>query len=212
MVRRENLDCSFCASSSAALRDLSSWSASSNLIFRTASWPSLAERASVRSSTCDRSSLSVRSVWECSVFHLSARSLAWFNSVRIENNQSKDRREKCWPCCPHLSFFSPSCKSFALWMTEAISWLREATSFRSSWFSRRKLDRIWLCGSSVGGGSSGLLDSWGTAVSKLSGVSVVADRMQKTYANESLEISLFYILNKGDVKNLFICMPLLYHA
>lgn len=60
-------------------------------------------------------------------------------------------------------------------MTEAISWLREATSLRSSWFSRRRLDRIWLCGSSVGTAGSGLLVSCGGArpESELSGVSAV---------------------------------------
>lgn len=86
------LNFSFCASSNAALRDFSSWSASSSLIFRTASWPSLAERASVRSSTCDRSSRNIRSVWDCSEFHLSARRRVWFNSIWNQTiNQNRGR-------------------------------------------------------------------------------------------------------------------------
>lgn len=75
----------------------------------------------------------------------------------------------------HLSLLAqllPSCMSLALWMSEAISWLREVTSLRSSWFSRRRLDITWLCGSSVGIGSC-VVDSGGTAnpESELSGVS-----------------------------------------
>jgi len=79
-------------------------------------------------------------------------------------------------------------------MTEAISWLREATSLRSSWFSRRKLDRMWLCGSSVGGGGGGgsscLLDSSRTAMpeSELSGVSVVGGK-GKTHKKHHYKIN-----------------------
>lgn len=80
------LDFSFCASSNASLRDSSIRSASSSLTFSTASCPSLAERASVRSSTCERSSRNVRSVWDCSEFHRSERNLAWFNSASMEKN------------------------------------------------------------------------------------------------------------------------------
>lgn len=184
------LDFSFWTSSNAATRDFSSWSDSSSLILRTASWPSLAERASVRSSTCDRSSLNILLLWDCSEFHLSARRRVWFSSARVHRNyfiiREKEReegREMAVMTLAVMSHLLPSCKSFALWMTEAISWLREDTSLRSSWFSRRRLDRIWLCGSSEGGegeeegggrGTSCLLDSCGTAKpeSELSGVSV----------------------------------------
>lgn len=84
--------------------------------------------------------------------------------------------------------FLPSWESLALWMTEAISWLREATSLRSSWFSSRRLESTWLWDSStrrledtwlwdssIGAaeGSRGV-GSWGTASpeSELSGVSI----------------------------------------
>lgn len=86
MVQKVHLDRSTCASSNAAQRDFSIWSASSSRIFRTASWPSLAERASVKSSTFDRSSRTIRSVCDCSEFHLSARRRAWFNSTGEEHD------------------------------------------------------------------------------------------------------------------------------
>lgn len=180
------LNFSFCASSNAALRDLSSWSASSSLIFSTASWPSLAERASVRSSTCERSSLNILSVWYCSEFHLSARKRVWFSSKGEKTIYLTDRKmmdRNAWLCLPGVL---PSCKSFALWMTEAISPLREATSLRNSWFSRRRLDNTWLCGSSAEAGGrregSCLTVSWGTTwpESELSFMSAAAVKNQNT--------------------------------
>ena len=105
VVTGANLSFSFCASSNAALRDFSSWSASSSLIFRTASWPSLAESASVRSSTCDRNSRNIRSVWDCSEVHLSARRRVWFNSTWKDNHliNTEEEVQECWPS------FVPSC-------------------------------------------------------------------------------------------------------
>ena len=57
-------------------------------------------------------------------------------------------------------------------MSEAISWLREVTSLRSSWFSRRRLDSSWLRDSS-GNRGSGRPESWGadSPESEPSGVS-----------------------------------------
>ena len=62
--------------------------------------------------------------------------------------------------------------ALALWMSEAISWLREVTSLRSSWFSRRRLDSSWLRDSS-GNRGSGRPESWGadSPESEPSGVS-----------------------------------------
>jgi len=62
--------------------------------------------------------------------------------------------------------------ALALWMSEAISWFREDTSLRSSWFSSRRLDSSWLRDSS-GNRGSGRLGSWGadSPESEPSGVS-----------------------------------------
>lgn len=84
------LDVSLWASSNAALRDFRSWSASSSLTFKTASWPSLADKASLRSSTCERRSRNARSFWACSEFHRSARRRAWFSS----EDSMEDRRDQ----------------------------------------------------------------------------------------------------------------------
>lgn len=121
------LNFSFCASSNAALRDLSSWSASSSLIFSTASWPSLAERASVRSSTCDRSSLNILSVWYCSEFHLSARKRVWFNSegdkphlfLETEKRQAEMHGYRC------LKFYHPASPLLFGWLKPSPHWERQ---------------------------------------------------------------------------------------
>lgn len=128
MVSRVYLDLSFCASSNATLRDFSSWSASLSLTLRTASWPSLAERASVRSSTCDRNSRNVRSVWDCSEFHLSARSLAWFNSASVENNliDTEADMQKCRPSLFPIYLFTCRLASLLLsgWLKPSPGWGR----------------------------------------------------------------------------------------
>lgn len=61
---------------------------------------------------------------------------------------------------------SPSCMFLALWIREAISWLREETSLRKSWFSRRRLEITcsWpCCWNSWGGISSSVWASAGTS-------------------------------------------------
>lgn len=75
-------DFSLCKASKASVRVFSSWSASWSLTFSTASWESFAATASVRSSTWDRSSRVIRSLFEWSTFHFSTLALALFNSKK----------------------------------------------------------------------------------------------------------------------------------
>lgn len=76
-----------------------------------------------------------------------------------------------------IVFVSPSCISLALWIRDAISWLREETSLRKSWFSRRRLEITcsWpcCCSWSWGGIIGAVWGSAGASISKfrLSGAS-----------------------------------------